>query len=72
MLPRIGRPCPTQILILHTPKGGSGKSTAARELAVAASGTMQVALADVDPQGTTSGWYQRQRLRMKFLSLTAR
>lgn len=49
-----------QILILHTPKGGSGKSTVARELAVAASGTMQVALADLDPQGTTSGWYQRR------------
>jgi len=47
-------------LILHTPKGGSGKSTLARELAVAASSTMQVALADLDPQGTTSGWYQRR------------
>lgn len=49
-----------QILILHTPKGGSGKSTLAREMAVAASRTMQVALADLDPQGTTSGWYQRR------------
>ena len=47
-------------LILHTPKGGSGKSTMARELAVAASADMQVALADLDPQGTTSGWYQRR------------
>lgn len=47
-------------LILHTPKGGSGKSTLARELAVAAAGTLQVALADLDPQGTTSGWYQRR------------
>lgn len=47
-------------LILHTPKGGSGKSTLARELAVAASSTMQVALADLDPQGTISGWYQRR------------
>lgn len=47
-------------LILHTPKGGSGKSTLAREIAVAASRTMQVALADLDPQGTTSGWYQRR------------
>lgn len=49
-----------QILILHTPKGGSGKSTLAREMAVAASSTMRVALADLDPQGTTSGWYQRR------------
>ncbi len=49
-----------QTLILHTPKGGSGKSTLAHEMAVAASGSMQVALADLDPQGTTSGWYQRR------------
>lgn len=48
-------------LVLHTPKGGSGKSTLARELAVAASGTLRVALADMDPQGTTSGWYQRRK-----------
>ena len=47
-------------LILHTPKGGSGKSTLARELAVAASGALRVALADLDPQGTTAGWYQRR------------
>ena len=47
-------------LILHTPKGGSGKSTIARELAVAASAEMQVAMADLDPQGTTTGWYQRR------------
>jgi len=49
-----------QTVILHIPKGGSGKSTLARELAVAASSTLQVALADFDPQGTTSGWYQRR------------
>ena len=47
-------------LVLHTPKGGSGKSTMARELAVAASGSLQVALADLDPQGTTEGWYRRR------------
>ena len=47
-------------LILHTPKGGSGKSTMARELAVAASASLQVALADLDPQGTTTGWYKRR------------
>jgi len=51
---------PMQTVILHTPKGGSGKSTLARELAVAAASTLQVALADLDPQGTTSGWYQRR------------
>ncbi|CAH2606525.1 ParA family protein (plasmid) [Rhodovastum atsumiense] len=49
------------ILVAHTPKGGSGKSTLAREVAV--SGTMAgltVALADLDPQGTTSGWFRRR------------
>jgi chromosome partitioning protein len=51
-------------LILHTPKGGSGKSTLARELAVAASaGGVQTALADLDPQGTTTGWYKRREAR---------
>jgi len=49
-------------LILHTPKGGSGKSTIARELAVAAAADgWQVALADLDPQQTTTGWYQRRK-----------
>jgi chromosome partitioning protein len=48
-------------IVLHTPKGGSGKSTIARELAtVAARSGVQTALADLDPQGTTAGWYQRR------------
>jgi chromosome partitioning protein len=48
-------------LVLHTPKGGSGKSTLARELATMAfrSG-VATALADLDPQGTTAGWYHRR------------
>ena len=47
---------------MFTPKGGSGKSTLARELAVcAAAGGMQAALADLDPQGTTTGWYKRRQ-----------
>jgi chromosome partitioning protein len=50
-------------LILHTPKGGSGKSTMARELAVSASASLEVALADLDPQGTTLGWYQRRQAK---------
>jgi chromosome partitioning protein len=50
------------LLVLHTPKGGSGKSTLARELAVAADKAgRRVALADLDPQGTTTGWYQRRK-----------
>jgi chromosome partitioning protein len=52
-----------RILVLHTPKGGSGKSTMARELAVAASATLKTALADLDPQGTTTGWYQRREAK---------
>jgi len=49
-------------IVLHTPKGGSGKSTLARELAVAFSQMGEtVALADLDPQGTTRGWYDRRR-----------
>src|SRR5579875_2628584 len=49
-------------LVLHTPKGGSGKSTLAREIAVAAARAgVQTALADLDPQGTTTGWYKRRK-----------
>ena len=48
-------------LVLHTPKGGSGKSTLAREIAVAAANAgVPTALADLDPQGTTTGWYKRR------------
>jgi chromosome partitioning protein len=50
-----------RVLVLHTPKGGSGKSTLAREIAVAAAAAdWRTALADLDPQGTTTGWYQRR------------
>jgi chromosome partitioning protein len=49
-------------LVLHTPKGGSGKSTLAREIAtMAARSGLSTALADLDPQGTTAGWYQRRK-----------
>lgn len=49
-------------VILHTPKGGSGKSTTARELAVSADlAGIRVAMADLDPQGTTTGWYRRRK-----------
>jgi chromosome partitioning protein len=51
-------------LILHTPKGGSGKSTLAREIAVAAAAAgVRTALADLDPQGTTTGWYKRRHAK---------
>lgn len=51
-----------KMLMLHTPKGGSGKSTLAREIAtMAARSGVSTALADLDPQGTTAGWYQRRQ-----------
>jgi chromosome partitioning protein len=51
-----------RILVLHTPKGGSGKSTLARELVVAADqADVRAALTDLDPQGTTTGWYKRRK-----------
>ncbi len=51
-----------KIVVLHTPKGGSGKSTLAREIAVSATTAgVQTALADLDPQGTTTGWYKRRK-----------
>src|SRR3978361_17836 len=51
-----------QMLVLHTPKGGSGKSTLAREIAaMSAKAGVKTALADLDPQWTTSGWYQRRK-----------
>ena len=50
------------IITLHTPKGGSGKSTLAREIATtAAIAGLKTAIADLDPQGTTAGWYQRRK-----------
>ncbi|MFT8246604.1 AAA family ATPase [Roseomonas sp. BN140053] len=49
------------MILLHTPKGGSGKSTLARELAVAFTlAGQRVGLVDLDPQGTTTGWYGRR------------
>jgi len=45
-------------IVVHAPKGGCGKSTLTRELAVALPGT--VAIVDLDPQGTTRGWYERR------------
>ena len=51
-----------QTIVLHTPKGGSGKSTIAREIAaMSAKSGARTALTDLDPQGTTTGWYQRRK-----------
>jgi chromosome partitioning protein len=49
-------------VVIHTPKGGAAKSLVSRELAVAAAmAGVQTALADLDPQGTTTGWYRRRK-----------
>jgi chromosome partitioning protein len=50
-----------RVILLHTPKGGSGKSTLSSELAVALDmDGRTVAMMDLDPQGTTTGWYSRR------------
>ena len=56
------------MIVLHTPKGGSGKSTMARELAVSSAlAGVRTALTDLDPQATTSGWYRRRESRQPAL-----
>lgn len=48
-------------ITLVTQKGGSGKSTLAINLAVVASrGKKRVLLIDLDPQATTTKWYERR------------
>lgn len=48
-------------VIVHTPKGGAGKSTLTRELAVCLTQRHQrVFIADRDPQATTALWWQRR------------
>ena len=50
---------PPKFLIVSTPKGGSGKSTAARHLAVAAAllDGLSVATVDLDSQKTLTNWF---------------
>jgi chromosome partitioning protein len=48
-----------RVLSFVTQKGGTGKSTLSVSLAVAAEGAGErVCVLDLDPQGTTSGWYE--------------
>ncbi len=50
-----------QVLAIATQKGGSGKSTTAINLAVAAMQSgMSVALLDLDPQGSVVEWGERR------------
>ena len=51
-----------QVLALVTQKGGTGKSSLAVSLAVAAQEAgLKTAIVDIDPQGTASEWFQRRR-----------
>ncbi len=51
-----------RIMLVHSPKGGSGKTTISRELAVAATlAGRRAALIDLDPQGTLTGWFGRRQ-----------
>ena len=53
-----------KVLLILSPKGGSGKSTMARSLAPAAAGDgLAVAALDLDPQGTTARWCKRRAAR---------
>jgi chromosome partitioning protein len=57
----VGGDAPVRIVSLVTQKGGTGKSSLAVSLAVAAaeSGLKAVVL-DIDPQGTAEEWYKRR------------
>jgi chromosome partitioning protein len=51
-----------QVLAFVTQKGGTGKSSLAVSLAVAAQEAgLKTAVVDIDPQGTASEWFQRRR-----------
>ena len=52
-------------IMVYTPKGGASKSTLVRELAVCFSQRGErVAIKDLDPQLTTTTWYQRREADM--------
>jgi chromosome partitioning protein len=51
----------TKRLLIASPKGGAGKTTAARNIAVAAAlDGVVIATADLDPQRTFTNWYSRR------------
>src|SRR5215212_2534943 len=54
--------CAMDVLALVTQKGGTGKSSLAVSLAVAAvERGLKVALLDTDPQGTAVNWHARRQ-----------
>ena len=50
-----------RVFTLLSQKGGAGKSTLARQLAVMAGETAPAVLIDRDPQATTSKWWERRQ-----------
>jgi chromosome partitioning protein len=65
-----GNTMPARWLILASAKGGSGKTTAARNLAVQAADVgLNVLLIDLDRQQTLTQWFQRRPADAKALQL---
>src|SRR5690606_38069785 len=59
------RECRRMIITLAQQKGGSGKTTLAAHLAVAAALTgRSVAILDVDPQGSLGTWFEARETRL--------
>lgn len=57
-----------RVILIHSPKGGSGKTTISRELAVAATRAgRRAALIDLDPQSTLTGWFGRRQAETPLL-----
>ena len=52
------------IIAIAQTKGGSGKTTLAAHLAMALRSRFQVALLDIDPQGSLGQWYERREARL--------
>jgi chromosome partitioning protein len=63
-------PISTKWLVLASGKGGSGKTTVARNLAVQAAGAgLSVLLIDMDRQQTLTQWFRRRPAEAKSLTL---
>lgn len=57
-----------KVVLVHSPKGGAGKTTISRELAVAgARAGRRVAVLDLDPQAGLTGWFGRRQAEFPLL-----